>query len=479
MSRVRTGYWGWLAASALAAACVAPTWAQYVGRVDDSKQQAGTHLRATAILEYTGELGKIKESRLVPIAVWDGTNYQPGGLYLAQPAPLAVLSGTQYELESTGRPDGFFNVSDAEDLAGLWVGVGKYLAPPPPRPKVPASRRNHTYVVRDVDPDKPHFAHMPADDQSQNASAAGAPPSGGSQPSAPPVDPDRPTLHSRTGSGDSGSDNNAGAGSSGSPSSSSQADTDPDRPTFHRRNEASAAAPTNRPPIDPDRPRLEYTAPEEQEKIDQPDALFGIPANMNQIAGVSDNRTTDTESWTFSWANPEDENKMKAALAEIAEKAIAPPAPAAPAAPAKAAHRRTRQPAPPPLPMLTDEQFRAFSLSFGGGATMVFSARSAGAPAKYVTLIAAPDFYGNPKVLLQQVTSDADLDVSPRYQLVDAVDTQGSGRADLLFELRGRTWRQFAIYRIAEGTATEAFVTQPTPANWIAAAAASASATHP
>ena len=27
----------------------------------------------------------------------------------------------------------------------------------------------------------------------------------------------------------------------------------------------------------------------------------------------------------------------------------------------------------------------------------------------------------------------------------------------------GRTYRQFAIYRIAEGTATEAFVTQPTP----------------
>jgi hypothetical protein len=60
------------------------------------------------------------------------------------------------------------------------------------------------------------------------------------------------------------------------------------------------------------------------------------------------------------------------------------------------------------------------------------------------------------------VTSDDALDVSPRYHLVDAVDTAGNGRADLIFELRGQTYRQFAIYRIAGGTAAEAFVTQPT-----------------
>ena len=96
---------------------------------------------------------------------------------------------------------------------------------------------------------------------------------------------------------------------------------------------------------------------------------------------------------------------------------------------------------------------------------MVLTARSAGSPAKYVTILAAPDFYGNPKVLLQQVTSDDGLDVSPRYRLVDAVDTEGNGRADLIFELRGRTYRQFAIYRIADGAAMQAFVTQPTAAN--------------
>lgn len=457
MAGVRTGCWNWPAAAVLAAVCAAPALAQYVGRVDDQKQ-SGTHLRSTAILEYTGDLKDLKQSRLVPIAIWDGAQYQPGGLYLAQPAPLAVLSGTQYELQDSGKPEGFFNIRDAEDLAGLWIGVGSYEAPPPPQAKAPASRSNHTYVVKDVDPDKPHFAHQPKDEQNQTDSGNAPAPASTPQ-KAPPVDPDRPTLHPRT--GDSGSN----TGSNPSTSGSNPPDNDPDRPTFHRHANASTETPAAQPPVDPNRPRLEYKQPTEQEKLDKAEALFGLPKDMNQIAGVSDSRSGgDTLSWQFFWANAEDEAKMKAALEEIAQKAIAPPAAApAPASKLASAHRRTHQPPPPPLPMLADEQFKAYSLSFGGGATMVLTARSASAPEKYVTIIAAPDFYGNPKVLLQQVTSDAALDVSPSYRLIDAVDTEGDGHAELLFELRGRTYRQFAIYRIAEGTATEAFVTQPTP----------------
>ena len=139
-------------------------WPNIWATIDEQKQ-SGTHLRSTAILEYTGDLKDMKQSRLVPIAIWDGAQYQPGGLYLAQPAPLAVLSGTQYELQDSGKPEGFFNIRDAEDLAGLWIGVGSYEAPPPPKAKAPASRSNHTYVVKDVDPDKPHFAHRPAEEQ--------------------------------------------------------------------------------------------------------------------------------------------------------------------------------------------------------------------------------------------------------------------------------------------------------------------------
>jgi hypothetical protein len=425
--------------------------AQYPGHVNENQQQNTTHLRATAVLEYTGELGKINQSRLIPIAIWDGFQYQPAGLYLAQPAPLAVLSGTQYELESSGRPKGFFDVKGAEDLAGLWIGIGSYQAPPVPKPPAPLAASNHTYEIRDADPDKPHFAHVPADDQNQN----GAPVT--TAKNAPPIDPDRPTLHPRSG-------NDTGAGSENNSGSSNQPDVDPDRPTFHRRSSAAGQPAANQAAVDPDRPRLSYTEPTEQEKIAKPDALVGAPLDMHRIIGISDTQPLDTESWVFTWSNPDDEAKMKADLEQIAQQALAPPAAAPAATPAKvnaAAHRRSHQPPPPPLPMLTDEQFHAYNLSFGGGATMVLSARVTGDPAKYVTLIAQPDFYGKPQVILKKVTSANQLDVIPRMQLIDAVDTVGKGRADLLFELRGQTFRQFAIYRINGGTATQVFVTQP------------------
>jgi len=442
MSRVR---YQTVAIGILAGAlALAPTaWAQYPGRVDTSTAASGPHLRATAIVEYTGDLAHMKASRLIPVAVWDGMQFQPGALYLAEPAPLAVLPGTQYELETDGRPKGFFNVNTPESLAGLWIGVGRYQAPKVVTAKLQPARVM-PYVVADVDPDKPHFAHRPADEQQQTRNAG-----------APPVDPNRPTLHERPG-------NNDGA----TPADGSSGDVDPDRPTFHRQaqtlaNTSSASAP---PPIDPNRPRLEYTAPEEQEKLDKPDALSGLPAEMHQIVAVSDPKTTDSESWTFNWSNLDDAAKMKADLEAVAEKALAPPLPTAPAKTRATSARHSahaKKPVAPQAPMLADEEFRVYSLSFGGGATMVLSARTTSTPVKYVTIIAQPDFYGNAQVLLKHVTSGGDLDVSPRMRLVDAVDPRGDGRADLLFELRGRTFRQFALYRITGGQAMQDFVTQP------------------
>lgn len=423
-------------------ACSLPARAQYPGRIETSTAAAGPHLRATAIVEYTGDLAHMKASRLIPITVWDGFQFQPGALYLAQPAPLAVLSGTQYELQVAGHPKGLFNIKTAESLAGLWIGVGSYEAPKVLKAKL-APAKVMPYIVGDTDPNKPHFAHRPPQDQPPQKTAA---PSG---------DPDRPTLQERPRSSDTGD------------SGSASEDSDPDRPTFHRQAEATAKAASSntQPAVDPDRPRLGHVAPEEQEKLDRPDALSGLPAEMDQIVGVSDPKITESDSWTFSWSNPDDAAKMKSDLEAVAEQALAPPPPPAPppARPGTARHKaRATKPVAPPAPLLTDEEFKVFSLSFGGGAAMVLSARTTSVPVKYVTIIAQPDFYGKAQVLLKRVTSEDALDVSPRMRLIDAVDPRGNGTADLLFELRGRTFRQFALYRIAGGQATLDFVTQPT-----------------
>jgi hypothetical protein len=123
-----------------------------------------------------------------------------------------------------------------------------------------------------------------------------------------------------------------------------------------------------------------------------------------------------------------------------------------------AAHKKA---APKPvLPDLEDEQFKAYELSFGGGATLVFSAKTgAGDQTKYVTIIAQPDFNGVPQILFKQVTSEPELDVVPRMQLVDAVDTDADNRAELIFALAGKTDQQFAIYKVHDRSVEQVFST--------------------
>ena len=91
---------------------------------------------------------------------------------------------------------------------------------------------------------------------------------------------------------------------------------------------------------------------------------------------------------------------------------------------------------------------------------MVLSAHNDGTgdQEKFVTLVAQPDLYGNVAVLIKNVTDGAHLDDTPRMRLVDAVDALADNRGDLLFEMRGSTQRQFALYRVLRGDATRIFL---------------------
>ena len=127
------------------------------------------------------------------------------------------------------------------------------------------------------------------------------------------------------------------------------------------------------------------------------------------------------------------------------------------------------QPKPPPV-VLSDKDFRAYELSYNDGATLVLTAKATVGPnnagvtqEKYVTIIAQPDFNGDPQVRLQSVTDAKHLDITPRMKLVDAVDTDGDNRAELIFELMRTSDRQFAIYKIKGPHAEQAFATESLP----------------
>ena len=125
---------------------------------------------------------------------------------------------------------------------------------------------------------------------------------------------------------------------------------------------------------------------------------------------------------------------------------------------------------------LGGEELVGFTLSYGGLPTFVYtaaasvkpagnSAQSTGAvtankpAAAYVTLVAQRLPSGELQVAMSAVTDDAHLDRGPRLHLIDAVDPDDSHRASLLFELRGASSRQFALYRLTSARAEQTFTT--------------------
>ena len=102
-------------------------------------------------------------------------------------------------------------------------------------------------------------------------------------------------------------------------------------------------------------------------------------------------------------------------------------------------------------------------MAYDAGATLVLSAHTdgTGANEKFVTLIAQPDLYGGVAVLFKNVTDAASLDLTPRMRLIDAVDAEADNRGELLFELRGASQRQFALYRVLRGDSSRIFLSAP------------------
>jgi len=486
-----------------------PVFAQYPGSpVKKPVDPLQPRLRATAVLEWIGEPGKPSASRIVPIAVFDGERYQDGGLYLAKPEPLAVAEGTEYELEQAGVPQGRFVIYHAGQVEHDWFGYGVWHAEEPKKiPKLKPSKtpprvvtepgsgnpalKNKTGETGTADTgaaDKPASASTPAADttsdpdrptlhrrstsdtpaSSDTTSSSGS--SGDSAAAPQQVDPDRPTLHKRSSSDASGSSTDTDSTPSTSKTTAAQ-EVDPDRPTLRRRSDivssATAAGTGDR---DPDRPVLHRGAPTAGDPALQASRLTGMPPDIQQMAAVSDASKTVDHPFVYHWADADDAAKMKAALEEIAQKAIAasaaPPKPAAKATPTRPAGRTgARKPAAPPLPMLTDEKFGAYELSYSGGATLILTAKSGDGDAERdVTIIAQPDLYGVPHIVFQSVADSQHLDMTPRMRFVDAVDTDGDNRAELIFELRGESDRQFAIYKVVGGKAEQVFATGPLPA---------------
>ncbi len=196
---------------------------------------------------------------------------------------------------------------------------------------------------------------------------------------------------------------------------------------------------------------------------------------MRQRVAVSDAKDRPEHDFARAWDSESERADVLAKMQDLAQARLAKydvPAPAATApTPVPAATRtiaKAKKPAPappPPAPVeLSDESLRGYTLSYGGSATFVYAASSPGigGATRYISIVAQREPMGEPKIALSSVTDTTHLDRTPWMRLIDVVDAEASNRASLLFELRGQSARQFALYRVIGSTAEQIFQTGTT-----------------
>jgi hypothetical protein len=294
--------------------------------------------------------------------------------------------------------------------------------------------------------------------------------------STPADDPDRPTMHRRT--TDATPDTSTDTAAANAPPSAD----DPDRPTLkrHTAEDAKKAKTSDMASVtgtdslnnDPNRPNLHHGKPTSaMTEVDLP-KLTGLPPDLHQMVAVSDAANRDPHAFDLQW---DDEAQHQAILQKMQSMARAqlaaygttagttPPKPVVTKTASTTARSHRPVPAGPPLPLL-DEELKAYTLSYGGAATYIYSAHTSGTGAalRYVTIVSQADGLGDIKPAIQSVTDAAHLYRTPKMQFIDVVDAEASNRASLLFELRGQNARQFALYRVIASHPEQIFLTGTT-----------------
>ncbi len=494
------------------AVCAGPLAAQT--RKGPTPQAPKDVLRAVSVYEWTGDLAKPAAARMVPVSLFIDHQFQDAGVYLSRPMPMALEPGTIYSLETAGVNKGALTLINAGRVRSTpaasrfdvgWFGYGTWKPPAAPKPYVPGSMASNAHIVTSGET-RPHFGRTPETAPTPPAASSPAPATPSKTDNAPPTDPDRPTLHhtapgdpQRTSAPDTSSKTMEKSPPAAAPSTpvtpaaapastptpastpapatppatqskpSDPSSTGADRPTFPRqpptdkkKKPASASASvTDAGGLlgeDTGRPHLHHGGATSAAALP---ALHGLPPDMHQAVAVSDAVDRPEHEFAYAWADGNEKALMMAKLETLARAALAPAAlPVKPMRTAPVSARKHKTPSSPPVELL-DEELHGYEISYGGATVFVFMAHvgNEDTGVRYVTLLAQPDIYGTLHLLLQSVTDAKHMDQTPWMRFIDAVDADGDNRAELLFELRGETQRQFALYRIAQGTVTQEFAT--------------------
>jgi len=432
-----------------------------VPRKIQKKKDAGPRALAVVQLAASGKVSLVPICILINGKFWDATAYK------ADPIPMALEPGTVYEAERAGMSQGLFTVgsalhSNAANVPTPWLGTGAWVPAGTEKPDS-TMKTDITPVGIDLSDAPPYLTKDP-----KKLAPAAAPPA------AAPSSPGQPSQASKP---------SASSSSDEPPRLTKPAEPPPQDSKPNETKAADAKAPDKPKAPESDsgadeanRPRLRRGKPiaplpdDEFPGYSKPGAssssnsgkivaVAAAPGAVQLIPAVSDAHGPDPHSFGFEWLKDEEverrqqmmalaKEQLKSYLAAQAKATTTPP-PSAPAA-----HRKS--PEKPLEPIFENVRMTAYDLWTNNQPVLIFSCEAHMPPTaagslldlKYsVLLVAYPDIYNNLHKLYVGITDPRHLDVTPRLELVDAVDADGDGRGELLFKETSDQGSGWIVYR--------------------------------
>ncbi len=429
------------------------------------------------------QLSSTGKARFFPIAIMIDGKFYDAGSYKAAPVPMALDFGIVYEAFKAGISQGLFTITQPGQLNHNWIAEGSWL-PAGVKPPETAKKYAAPVIEEESKDDRPVLhRHEGAPDKKESnppASPSSTPssvPPASTTPSSPPSSgsPPQPTAAPPAST-------NGTPPSAPNPNSNAANNKDTSNKDASQTAAQVAAKPSPDEPFnDPNRPHLRRGKPDPTAHhelfvdFDAPENA-GAPASatatpiggdvsVQTFTAISDAHGPDPRPYTYDLKPAEEaiyRNKMlelAGTLVKISLSASASGHP--PTAPPKAAPSSRKsasaKPSKPAKPDFENVNLRIFDLSNSNEPELVLSARTPLPPApatgaqlpQEITLIARTNLEGELQKVFFAQTDSRHLDVSPRMELVDAVDADGDGRGELLFRQTSDAGSAYAIYRVA------------------------------
>jgi hypothetical protein len=374
-------------------------------------------------------------ARLTPICIMVDGEFYDATIYKASPVPMALEPETVYEGEHTGAPAGLFTVTTAAETNGTWLGLGTWLKAGAEKPSTGKKAESEP---REEEEEKPPVLRRPGSEKpSQGKPAEPQTKSAAEAKSAPPA-----TKQS---------------------AESTRANSD----------QAARSAASSPPAEDSDRPRLRRGVPSPPSLAPAEKSASSTPApakhaatvhpgavkEAQQIAAISDAGGPDPRPYTYE-LKPREEREYRQKMLALAGaellKADRNQQSELAAEPTRV-RRKAKPAAKPAQPQFENVSLTVFDLTTSNEPVLVLSATETpthlGKPgtaalARFVTLVARVDLYGELQVIFSGITDKQHLDLSPRMHLIDAVDVDGDGRGELLFRQTSDAGSAYVVYRV-------------------------------